>query len=473
MFDAALLVGEDFAGVTHRIFVEDAFGAGLELQVGGGEHEGHEVDLLHADAVFTGDRAAEFEASLDDGFACLHDRLDLFGIAVVEVEAGVEVAIAGMKDVGDADAVGFGDVVDGLQHFGEFRARDNAVVGDHGGGEASHRADAFLAGGPELRPGGFILGDFDVKGVVGFADLADGGHFGGDRGRGGLAVRVALHQEKSAGSGGIFQSKRGSEGTEDATIHHLKRGRDRPGGDDAGDGLGGGSNIGEGDEGSDHGLGQRGESNPGFGYDAEGALSAHDEADEVEAGSTGDGATEFEDLASWVYKGDSHHMPRRDAVFEGVGTTSVLGDVATEGGHGLGAGIGGKVEAVGADGVAEALVGHSRLGSHHTIRKVDLEDLVKAFGGDHNASESGQHAPAEAGTGSPSSKGNLVFVAPADDASHLLGIAWQNDGGWFGPIYGVGVAVVGAFGGGTMEHRFGPEDTDEGGDERRVIHAPF
>jgi hypothetical protein len=74
------------------------------------------------------------------------------------------------------------------------------------------------------------------------------------------------------------------DGDEDVFVHHFEGGGDDAFGDDGGDGFGGVADGGEGDEGGFDTLGERGELDPGFGDDAEGAFAADDEGEEVGAG---------------------------------------------------------------------------------------------------------------------------------------------------------------------------------------------
>ncbi len=242
----------------------------------------------------------------------------------------MEVAVSGVEDVGDADVVLFGDGVDEVKHLWEFGAGDDAVVGDDGGGEATHGSDAFLAGGPELRSllgvGGFDEGEA----LVFLADRADGLHFLLDRS---FIEAIAFDEEEGLGGFGELETEGGVDGVHDSAIHHLERGRDGASGDDFGDGLGGLADGLEGDKGgSDFGR-DGGEFDPSFGDDSEKALGAADDAEEVVAGTLAMLAPDCQDFALGVDHGDAEDVLDGDAVLEGVGSAGVFGDVATKGAH--------------------------------------------------------------------------------------------------------------------------------------------
>ena len=77
-------------------------------QVLGREQQRHELDLLDADAVLAGDAAAERDARVEDLVAGGEHALDLVGVALVEEQDRMDVAVAGVEDVGDAELVALG-----------------------------------------------------------------------------------------------------------------------------------------------------------------------------------------------------------------------------------------------------------------------------------------------------------------------------------------------------------------------------
>ena len=131
---AARLAGrEDLAGIAQSRRVEGELEPLHEREVGRREDERHEVGLLEADAVLAGDRAADLRADLHDlGPRRHHTRFLTLATRVVE-DVGVEVAIARVEDVANAQAVGGHDLVHAAQHVRELGARDHAVH-DHVGG---------------------------------------------------------------------------------------------------------------------------------------------------------------------------------------------------------------------------------------------------------------------------------------------------------------------------------------------------
>ena len=79
----------------------------------------HVALLVDADAVLAGDRAAGLDARDDDLAGQLLGALGLaLGVAVVADER-VQVAVAGVEDVGHAQAVLARELVDAVEHLAE------------------------------------------------------------------------------------------------------------------------------------------------------------------------------------------------------------------------------------------------------------------------------------------------------------------------------------------------------------------
>ena len=80
-FAAAFAQGKDFAGVEGAGRIEGVVDAAHQIEIGVGEDERHELRLFHADAVFAGERAADFKTVTDDFGGGLHGAFELRGIA--------------------------------------------------------------------------------------------------------------------------------------------------------------------------------------------------------------------------------------------------------------------------------------------------------------------------------------------------------------------------------------------------------
>ena len=65
----------------------------------------HEIDLLDTDAVFPGHAAAQFDAAVENLVARFQHTLHLIGVTLVEQQNRVNVAVARVEDVHNADVV--------------------------------------------------------------------------------------------------------------------------------------------------------------------------------------------------------------------------------------------------------------------------------------------------------------------------------------------------------------------------------
>src|SRR6266849_10986035 len=114
-FSATFAQGKDFAGIEQAIGIEGVVDATHEVEVGVGENEGHELGLFHADAVFAGERAADFEAVTDNFGGGLHGAFELSGIAGIVKNDGMQIAIAGVENVADLKTELRADFVDAAE----------------------------------------------------------------------------------------------------------------------------------------------------------------------------------------------------------------------------------------------------------------------------------------------------------------------------------------------------------------------
>src|SRR5712691_3321007 len=156
-FDARLLRREDLAGVAEPARIERFLQTPHQLQVRLAEDERHEVRLLEPDPVLAGDRAADLGADLHDlGSRGDHARL-LAGSARIVEDVRVQIPVARMEDVADAEAVRPDDRVDAIEHVRKPRPRDHAVHDHVRGRHAPVRAERGLAALPEELAFGFVL----------------------------------------------------------------------------------------------------------------------------------------------------------------------------------------------------------------------------------------------------------------------------------------------------------------------------
>jgi hypothetical protein len=150
-------------------------------EIGVGEQQRHELALFHADAVLTGQAAADFDAVADDFCGDVHRMLELLPVARIEKYYGVEIAVAGVKNVADVEAVLSADFVDATESLLKLRARNYSVENIVAGSNAAKCAEGVFAAFPEEIALFVVARDTNFAGVVLAADFVNGRGLDGDR----------------------------------------------------------------------------------------------------------------------------------------------------------------------------------------------------------------------------------------------------------------------------------------------------
>src|SRR3954471_21437300 len=136
----------DLARVGEPAGVERAAQLLERGEVGLVEHLRHVALLVHADAVLAGDRAAGLHAREHD---LAGELLGALGLALGVADERMQIAVAGVEDVADAQPVLARQLVDAIQHLGQARTRDDRVLDVVTLRDAPHRGEGRLAHLPE------------------------------------------------------------------------------------------------------------------------------------------------------------------------------------------------------------------------------------------------------------------------------------------------------------------------------------
>ena len=114
----------------------------------------------------------------------------------------MQVAVAGVEDVGDLEAVAGTDLLDPPQHLRQAAGRDDAVHAEIVG-EPAHRAEGGLAALPDRGAFGFRFRDADRLRLKALGDRRDAGDQVGDLGLRALDLddQQRLDVERIAGMG--------------------------------------------------------------------------------------------------------------------------------------------------------------------------------------------------------------------------------------------------------------------------------
>ena len=151
------------------------------------------------------------------------------GVAAVEQDQRVQVAVAGVEDVGDADAVLAAERLDADQRLAEAAARHDAVLDDEVGAEAADRRERRLAALPDRHPLVGVLRDADFVGAGGADQRLELDELRVDVG--GLAFE--LDEQHRRGVERIAGVHRGFGRLDRQVVHDLHRARAAARSDDA------------------------------------------------------------------------------------------------------------------------------------------------------------------------------------------------------------------------------------------------
>ena len=143
------------------------------LQIIRREHLLHEMDLLDADAVFARHAAAAGQTRFEDFIARVQHAFDLLGMAFIEEQDRMDVAVARVEDVDDLDIVLRADLGDLPLNERQLRARYDAILRAVARAEPADRAERLLAAFPELEPLFLILRETYFTGFALFAEFDD------------------------------------------------------------------------------------------------------------------------------------------------------------------------------------------------------------------------------------------------------------------------------------------------------------
>src|SRR3954470_12606323 len=99
---AAMQVREYFSRIEQLVRIEGAFQPDLLIEIELGKHLRHEVPLLDADAMLAGEHAADFHAEPQNVGTEMLGPFELTRLVGIVEHQRVQVAVSGMKDIGDA-----------------------------------------------------------------------------------------------------------------------------------------------------------------------------------------------------------------------------------------------------------------------------------------------------------------------------------------------------------------------------------
>src|SRR6187549_1883236 len=219
---------EYFARVEAHLGIERMLDAMLDLEVRRIELVRHEVALLEADTVLTRQHAADVDAQLQDLEAERFGALELTWNVGVVKDQRMQVAVAGVENVRDAEAIPLLHLDHGTQNARQLAPGNRAVHAVVVGAQAAYGRKRRLPPRPKCEPLALARRDANAARRVAGRDLThpleevvdfDGG-------------TVELDDQQRLDVERIADVHERFRGMNRGLVHHLHAGRDDAGGND-------------------------------------------------------------------------------------------------------------------------------------------------------------------------------------------------------------------------------------------------
>ena len=331
---------------------------------------------------------------------------------VVEHER-VQVAVAGVEDARDAEAVLGAELRGAAQHLGQLRARHDAVLDVVARRDPAHRGERRLAPAPDPRALLRRLGRVELERAELAADPLDRGRVLGDLRRPGRRARRSAPRPRPPGSPASTAASTAS--IVSASIISIAAGR-IPAAITCETASPAASVVAKPASSVRTASGTRSTrtvirtaipsvpSEPTNTPSRSGPVVVARERDELAVGEHDVGRENVVD---------------GEPVLEAVGAARVLGDVAADRADLLARRVGRVVEALGGDRLRDVEVRHARLDDDAAALEVDLEDAVQPGERDHDAVGDRQRPAGEPGAGAARDERDAVLVAEPHDRLHV------------------------------------------------------
>jgi len=350
----------------------------------------------------------------------------------------MQIAVAGMEDVGDPEAVLLRHLGHAPQHQRQLLPGYGAVHAVVIGADPAHRRKGRLAPGPKLQPLGLALTDPDILGTAGLGDAAHRL----DQVRDFRLGSVQLDDQQALDIQRIAGVAEGLGGVNGVAVHHLQPARDDAGADDPGNASPGVFVRRKTDQHRRRRLRLAQNAHGDLGNHAQQALGAGHQAHQVIAMRIQMLAAETQYLAVHQHHFEAEDVVGGEAVFQAVHAARVLGHVAADGAGDLARRIGGVVEAGPLHRLGDAKVGDPRLSADGAVLVVDLQDAVELAEPEHDAVGERQGAARERGPGPARHHLDAAPVAQTEDRRDLGRGLRQHDQERPLPVGGQAVGFV-------------------------------
>ncbi len=370
---AAMQCREYLAGIEQALVVEGALDALLLIEIDLRKHHRHQVALLDADAMLAGEHAADLDAEPEDVGAELLGAIELAGIVGVIKDQRMQIAIAGVKHIGDAQAVLGRHFLHAHQNQRQLGARNGAVHAQVVGRDAADRGECRLTSSPEQQPLVFRVRHPARDRAALLRDLLDAFEQMIDLGARAIELddQQRLDVERIAGMNEFLDRM------DRRPVHHLHAARNDAGADDARHAFAAILGFQETDQGRARGLRTLENAHGNFRDNAKQTFGPGNDAEQIVTAGIQVTAAEPYDFAGYQDQFAAEQIIRGHAVFEAVHAAGIFRDIAADRAGDLRGRIGRVVEAGMLDRLRDREIGYPGLDHGDTVVVVDLKDAIE------------------------------------------------------------------------------------------------
>ena len=376
--------------------------------------------------MFAGEDAADFHAELQNLARYLQRRFGVARLALVEQDGRVQVAVPGVKQVGDWVSSPLGYVANPRERLHEARSGDGAVHEQIVGRETSERAQDAFASRPQLLALNGVCGGAHFDGVVQIAHLFDRRDFLFDR----LGEPVHFDEQNRARALRVSGADGGFGGADAQVVHHLDGGGDDSRADDAGDGGAGVIQLVEHRQQRLDRLRLAQQANGYLGHDRQRPLRPDDDAAQIEARAFSLQAADPLDAAVGVNDLHAQDVVGGDAVCEAVRPAGVFRNIAADSAGALAGRVGREVKPMLGDDFGQPQVDDARLDDGDAVFDVDVENAGHARERENQPAVFGDRAAAQPRPRAARHDGQPEIGGDADASRRLVRpVRQRHDGG--------------------------------------------
>src|SRR6266542_1671492 len=335
----------------------------------------------------------------------------------------MEIAIAGMEYVGDAQIKLLADLGDALHYLRQFAARHDAVLHVIIRCQSAHGAKGAFAPLPKKLAFGLIFGDSDLARAATRANIAHELH----RTLRMFDQALDFDDQYRFSVAGKTNRRAGLDGFDGRSVYHLQRCRNdsRPG--DIDDGLGRPVHLIKNCQQRADGFSGPHKSDDGFGNDSHRPFGADEYAAKIVAGRVRHFTAEPKDLPIIEHHFDAENVIRRYAIGKRVRATGIICHVAADGTGCLAARVRRVKEAVFRDGFRNIDIDDAWFDNGDAVLQINFQNTIKPSKRQNNPAFCGHGAAGKTGARTARHDRNIGLLGKLNHRGHFFRVSREHN----------------------------------------------